>query len=54
MLGGEEPARKKQPTDSGRQGSQEGVLEGQKSKEAPGVLAGDSGSLQHRPVPEEH
>ena len=39
-------ARQKETlADSGRQGSQEGVLEGQKIKEAPVVLARDIGSL---------
>ena len=46
--------QKETPADSGRQGSQEGVLKGQKIKETPEVQTSDNGSQQDLPVPEEH
>ena len=45
MLGGEDTARRKLMTDHGKQGSPEGIPEGQKSEEALEVLARDSSPL---------
>ena len=52
--GGEEPARKKFWLTMGGKAPLEGITLGWKSEEAPKVLAGDSGSPWHLPIPEKY